>query len=135
FVRPGVHWLFWLPDIEDDWRPIDRRVQSGGVSPAIIGAFVTVLFVSPVFLNRLMPAGVDVSWARFDAAFQRWLLAPLVVLIAARLSLYTLAVLSERWRSRSGEWIRIVLWIGFVGLLAWALFGWSIFASAVTDTV
>lgn len=135
FVRPGVHWLFWLPDIEGDWRPIDRRVQPGGVSPAIIGAFVTILFVSPIFLDRLMPAGVDVSWARFDANFQRWLLAPLVALIAARLVLYTLAVVNERWRSRTAEWIRIGLWVGFVGLLFWALFGWGIFASDTTDTV
>lgn len=133
-ARPAVHWLFWLPDLEDDWRPIDRRVQPGGVAPAILGLLVTIFFVSPVFLDRLVPAGMDVSWARYDASFQRWLLAPLVALIAARVSLYTLAVLNERWRSRT-EWIRVTLWISFVGVLFWALFGWDIFASGVTDTV
>jgi hypothetical protein len=133
FARPGVHWLFWLPDIEDDWRPIDRRVQPGGIGPAIVGALATILFMSPIFIDRLMPASVDISWARFDADFQRWLLVPLVALIAARLSLYVLAVVNERWRSRT-ERIRIVLWIAFVGLLFWALFGWEIFASDLTDT-
>lgn len=132
FARPGVHWLFWLPDIEDDWRPVERPVQPAGIGPAIVGVLATILFISPVFLDRLMPAGVDVSWARYDSDFQRWLLMPLVVLIAMRLSLYVLAVVNERCRS-STEWIRIVLWIGFVGLLFWAIFGWDIFASDLTD--
>lgn len=132
FARPAVHWLFWLPDLEDDWRPVDRRIQPGGVAPAIVGLLATLLFVSPVFVDRLLP--MDVSWARYDADFQRSLLAPLVVLIGARLSLYLLSVWSERWRSPT-EWVRIVLWTGFVGMLFWALFGWDIFASDVTDAV
>lgn len=135
FARPGVHWLFWLPDIEDDWRPVDRQPHSTGISPAIVGAVVTILFITPVFLDRFMPPGMDISWARYDADFQRWLLAPLVALIAARLSLYTVAVVNERWRSRTVEWVRIVLWSAFVGLLGWALFRWDIFASDVADMV
>lgn len=133
FARPAVHWLFWLPDIEDDWRPVDRRVQPGGIGPAIVGALATIAFIAPVFLDRLTPAAVDLSWLRYDAGFQRWLLGPLVTLIAARLALYVLAVASERWRSRRFEWIRIVLWVAFVGLLALALFGWDIFAADGVD--
>lgn len=133
FARPWSHWIFWLPDIED-WQPIKRRVARGSVAFNVpFFALFPIFFVSPAwFLGHLAPDGVDVSWVRYDPDFRQWPLAPLIGLMVARLSLYTLAAVSEHWQART-QWVRLVLWVGFGALLVWPAFGWDIFASELTD--
>ena len=86
------------------------------------------------FLDFIVPAGVDTSWARYDPAFQRGLLAPLIALMVVRLALFAFAVANERWRERS-EPLRFGLWALLIGALLWALLGWDIFASPTTDVL
>jgi hypothetical protein len=134
FTRPWTHYILWVP-VAKDWQPGEEDIvyAGGSVVPPLLFGLLTIFFASPAwFLDFILPAGVDTSWARYDADFQRWLLAPLIALMAARLALFTLAVVASRWRART-EPIRFGLWVGFVGVLIWALFGWDIFASTTTD--
>jgi hypothetical protein len=141
FVRPWTHYVFWVP-FARDWLPPDKEedIQYGGnagghVVRLLVPTLVVTFFVSPVwFLNFFVPAGVDTSWARYDAAFQRGLLAPLIALMGVRLALFGLAVANQRWRDRS-EPLRFGLWALFIGALIWALLGWDIFASPTTDVL
>jgi hypothetical protein len=70
----------------------------------------------------------------YDENFRRWLLLPLIALMSARWLLFTAAVINNRLRA-STEGVRFVLWVVFIGLLSWALLGWPIFASGVTDAL
>ena len=70
----------------------------------------------------------DPSWLRYDDDFRAQLLVPLIVLMATRLALFTVATVSERWRART-ELVRTGLWVAFVAMLVSALVGWDIFAA------
>jgi hypothetical protein len=133
-ARPAVHWLFWIP-FPTDWRPGEpeatRRRAALGAAP--IGAVLTILLIAPAWiLGHLLPAAVNTSWASYDPDFQRWLLPPLLVLMAVRLMLFGAVTLVERWRAPT-EAVRFGLWVCFVALLCWALFGWRIFAYPLTE--
>jgi hypothetical protein len=137
FERSWTHWIFWLP-MPEDWRPkggADHVLWSSAHTLLPLATVVTILFIDPAWLlDRLLPAGTDASWARYDEAFGRWLRWPLIALMAARISIYAVAVFNPRWRAPT-ETLRGCLWIAFVGLLYWAMLGWDIFASPLTDLV
>jgi uncharacterized membrane protein len=98
-----------------------------------VGAVLTIFFIAPAsILRHFLPAGTDTSWALYDGHFQRWLLAPLIALIAVRLVLLAAAALNERRRERT-EALRFGLWVCFVAVLYWALLGGRIFAHVFTD--
>jgi hypothetical protein len=135
-ARPGIHWLFCVP-FPKDWHPseADATQRRAALGAAPIGALLTVLFSAPAWiLGHLLPAGVNTSWALYDVNFKRWLLPPLIALMAVRLVLFATVTLSERWRAPT-EAIRFGLWVGFVALLYWAVFGWHIFAQPLTDAL
>lgn len=141
FHRPWTHGIFWLP-FADDWRP--ERITQPGVEadanarrPApillLLAAALITFFIAPAwFLERLLPAGADISWAQYADGFRLDLLWPLIALAAVRLAL-SAAVYAHRHWARPTEGIRFALWICFVGALAWAAFGWTIFAAEQTD--
>ncbi len=133
FERSWTHWIFWLPM---DWRPkggADYVLWSSAHTLLPLAMVVTILFVDPAWLlERLLPAGTDTSWANYDDAFGRWLRWPLIALMAARISIYAVAAFNSHWRERT-ETLRGCLWIAFVALLYWSLFGWHIFATPLTD--
>lgn len=121
------------PDKEGETR------SGGGTGGQIVGLLVLALlvtfFVSPAwFLDFILPASVDSSWARYDTAFQGGLLVPLILLMSARLALFTIAVYNEHWCART-EPLRFGLWVMFIGLLIWTLIGWDIFASPTVDFI
>jgi hypothetical protein len=131
FERPAIHFLFWLP-VRQDWqpRPVDHTYAAAKVLVPLAAA-VTILFVSPEWwLSRL--TGDDASWLRYGDDFGAQLLTPLLVLMSARLVLFTAAAVSLHWRART-ELVRAALWIAFVALLFAALVGWDIFASGIVD--
>jgi hypothetical protein len=134
--RPWTHWIFWVP-FPRQWRPgepeaTERRAAMGA---APLGAVLTIFFVAPAWiLSHLLPAGKDTSWALYDGHFQRWLLPPLIALMAVRLVLLAFAALSEQRRVRT-ELLRVSLWICFVALLYWAVFTGHIFANLTTDAL
>lgn len=133
FTRPWTHFIFWVP-VAQDWQPRQADVQYAGAKVAIpLYALLIVFFTSPAgILDLVLPADVNLSWAGYDADFQRWLLLPLTALMAARLAVFTFAVINQAWRARTQP-IRLALWIAFVAVLTWCAFSWDIFASAVTD--
>lgn len=134
--RPWTHWIFWVP-FPRAWRPGEPEAaeRRAAVGAAPLGAVLTVFFIAPAWiLSRLLPAGTDTSWALYDDQFQRWLLVPLIALMAVRLVLLAAAALNERWDTRT-ETLRVGLWICFVGLLYWAVFEGRIFASPATDAL
>ncbi len=137
FKRPWTHWIFWLP-LPEDWRPkggADYVLWSSVHALLPLAIVVTILCVDPAWLlDRLLPAGTDSSWARYDCDFALWLRWPLIALMATRTLLYALAAFNPRWRERT-ETLRGCLWITFVGLLYWSIFGWRIFASRLPDVV
>jgi hypothetical protein len=136
FSRPWTHWIFWLP-FPRDWRPgepeaTERRAALGA---APLGAVLTIFFIAPAWiLSCLLPAGANTSWALYDSSFQRWLLPPLIALMAVRLMLLVAVALNERWRTATAT-VRFSLWVCFVALLYWTVFGWHIFADLLTDAV
>ena len=135
-LRPWTHWIFWVP-FPRDWRPgepeaTERRAAMGA---APIGAVLTVFFIAPAWiLSHLLPAGTNTSWALYDENFRRWLLLPLIALMVVRLALLAAVALNERWRTPT-ETIRFGLWVCFVALLYWAVFGGRIFAHVMTDAL
>ncbi len=134
FVRPWQQYMFWVPSMRD-WLPQaepEEILYSRGVHRVVVlvlFALLAVLLSSPAWLPSV---GVDASWMRYDAAFQQGLFWPLLALMAVRLALYALAVFNERWRART-ELLRFGLWVGFVGVLTWALVAGAIFASPTAD--
>jgi hypothetical protein len=134
--RPWTHHLFWLP-LPADWRPVDRdtferRAELGALP---VGVALTIFFISPAwFLGHLTPAGTDTSWALYDPHFRHSLLPGLLALMIVRLALCAAAATSAELRARLAV-IRFALWVCFVGLLYWAVFGWHIFASPMADAL
>jgi hypothetical protein len=126
-LRPWTHWIFWVPTTSN-WVPVDReateRRAAKGAFP--IGVLAMVFFVSPAWF-------VGPSLGAYDADFRQWLLLPLLAIMATRLALFALAM-NERWRAPT-EGIRFALWVGFVALLYWALFGGHIFVNRTTDSL
>lgn len=134
-IRPWTHWIFWVP-FPREWRPGEPETAEwhAGVYAAPLGALLTIFFIAPAWiLNHLLPSGVDTSWALYDDHFQRWLLTPLIALMAVRLVLLVAAALNEQRRTRT-EALRFGLWICFVALSYWAVFSGRIFAHVITDT-
>jgi hypothetical protein len=128
--------IFWWP-AAPDWRPFDREGVERRVelSALPLGVLATVFFVAPAwFLGLLTRAGTDTSWALYDEGFRRTLLPVLIVLMVVRLTLCAVAGFSAQLRARL-EMVRVGLWVCFVGLLTWAVFGWTLFASAMTDAL
>ena len=102
---------------------------------APVGAILTIFFIAPAWiLGHLLPAGTDTSWALYDDHFQRWLLTPLIALMAVRLLLLAAVALNERRRART-ETLRFGLWVCFVALIYWAVFGGRIFAHGISDAL
>jgi hypothetical protein len=132
--RHWTHWLFWVP-MPARWRPRDpervSRRASGMLLPVTVA--LAIFFVAPAwFLERLLPAGTDTSWAQYDSVFQGALLAPLIALIAVRIVLFSATLVNVRWQAQT-EGVRFVLWVALVGLLYWAVLDWDIFANAAID--
>jgi hypothetical protein len=136
FSRPWTHWIFWLP-FPRDWGPGEPEAteRRAAMSAAPLGAALTVFFSAPAWLlGHLLPAGTNTSWALYDDNFRRWLLLPLIALMAVRLVLLAAVALNERWRTPT-EAIRFGLWVCFVALLYWTVCGWRIFAHVTTDAL
>ena len=135
-IRPWTHWIFWVP-FPREWRPGEPEAAEwrAGINAAPLGAILTIFFIAPAWiLAHLLPAGTDTSWALYDDRFQRWLLTPLIVLMAVRLVLLAAAALNERRRART-EALRFGLWVCSVALLYWAVFSGRIFAHVITDAL
>ena len=131
--RPWTHWIFWLP-MSEDWRPtVARRPGPLAVKIQIaLAALLTIFFAAPAWFLGLVLA--DASWARYDGDFSRWLLAPLIVVLAARVVLFA-AVTADPRRRAATESVRFGLWVVLVGLLYWAAFAWNIFAAPAVDAL
>lgn len=131
------HFLLWLP-LPADWRPVDREALKRIERRTELGAFplgvaVTIFLIAPAwFLGLLTPAGTNTSWALYDEHFRRTLLPVLIVLMVVRLALCATAAMNAGLRARL-EMIRYGLWVCFVGLLFWTVFGWHIFAIPAVD--
>jgi hypothetical protein len=135
-ARPGIHWLFWVP-FPKDWHPGEPEAtqRRAALGAAPLGAVLTVLFIAPAWiLGHLLPVGVNTSWALYDSQFAHSLLLPLIALMAVRLALFAAVTLNERWQAPTNA-IRFGLWVAFVALLYWAVFGWRIFAEPLTDVL
>ncbi len=135
---PAAFWnlIFWLPGA-GEWHPGEpqaaERRAAGNAAP--LGAVLTLFFIAPAwFLSHLLPAGSNISWAIYDGGFQRGLLLPLIALMIVRLLLQAAAMINARWQEPT-ETLRFGLRVLFVAVLAWAVFGWHIFAYPVTDAV
>jgi hypothetical protein len=132
FDRPGIHYLFWLP-VRQDWQPTQLEHPYSAAKTLIpLATALTIVFVSPEWFFGLFDPEADLSWLRYDGDFQNRLLPLLLVLMVARIALFTVATVSQRWRART-ELARFGLWASFVGLLLWSLIGWDIFASYRVD--
>jgi hypothetical protein len=132
--RPWTHWLFWLP-MAEDWRPggTDLVLWASAAFSVPLAVAITLLAIDPAWLlDRVLPTGIDASWASYDDDFRTWLRWPLIALMAARTLLYAVAAFDVRWRAPT-ETVRGCVWITFVGLLYWSILGWDIFASPLTD--
>lgn len=132
--RPWAHYLFWLP-VAADWRPLDpetfeRRAELGALP---LGIALTVFFVAPAwFLGFFTPEAT--SWALYDPHFGHSLLPVLIGFMVVRLALCAVAGIDARLRARLQP-IRLALWVCFVGLLYWTVFGWDVFASPAADAL
>jgi hypothetical protein len=141
FRRPWTHRIFWLPFV-DDWRP-DRipqprveaaaDVRRGAPFLLLLATALTIFFAAPAwFLENLLPAGTNISWARYADAFRSEWLWPVITLVAVRLGLSAAVHFNTRW-SRPTEGIRLALWICFVGALGWIVFNQTIFSVPQAD--
>jgi hypothetical protein len=133
--RHWSHYFFWVPSTTD-WRPIDREAtERRAAKGALPLAILTLLFfIAPAwFVGMFAWAGANPTWVVYDPGFQRWLLLPILALMAARMGLFV-AARNERWRAPTAG-LRFALWVAFVALLYWALFGWSIFANRLSDAL
>jgi hypothetical protein len=131
--RPWTHWIFWLP-MAEDWRPPSGR-RPGRIAIKIqiaLATVATIFFAAPAWFLSLLIA--DSSWARYDDDFSRWLVAPLIALCAVRVVLFA-AVAADARRRAATESLRFGLWVALVGLLYWAAFGWTIFATPAVDAL
>lgn len=131
--RPWTHWIFWLP-MSEDWQPtLVRRPGPREVKLQIaLAALATGLFAAPAWFLGLFVA--DASWARYDGDFGRWLLAPLIGLMVARLALFV-AITADPRRRATTEKLRFGLWAALVGVLYWSAFAWTIFAAPAVDAL
>jgi hypothetical protein len=131
--RPWTHWIFWLP-MAEDWQPNAAR-QPGPREVKVqiaLAALVTVFFAAPAWFLGMFVA--DASWAQYDGGFSRWLLAPLIGLLVARLALF-IAITADARRRGPTEILRFGLWVALVGLLYWSAFGWTIFTAPSIDAL
>jgi hypothetical protein len=132
FERPGIHYLFWLP-VRQDWQPAQLEHPYSAAKTLIpLATLLTIVFVSPEWFFGLFDPEANLSWLRYDRAFQDRLLPVLLVLMLTRIALFTAATVSRQWRART-EFVRFGLWVAFVALLVWLLFGWDVFASTTVD--
>jgi hypothetical protein len=135
-TRSWAHFIFWLP-ASTDWRPldragVDRRAELGALP---IGVVATVFFISPAwFLGFFTRPGADISWALYDESFRRGLLPVLIGVMVARLVLCAIAGFNAHLRAKLDS-IRLAAWVCFVGLLTWAVFGWTLFAASIADAL
>jgi len=135
-VRPWTHWIFWVP-FPGPWHPGEPEAteRRAAMNAAPLGALLTLFFIAPArLLDHVLPAGADTAWVRYDDTFRQWLLPPLIALMAGRLLLLAAVALNERWRKPT-ESLRFGLWVCFVALLYWTLFGWPVFSNAATDAL
>ena len=122
--------------VSTGWRPFDteafeRRIELRALP---IGVVVTVLFIAPHWFLGLFARGTDTSWALYDDGFRSSMLPALIALMVVRLALCGVAGFNADMRARL-DGIRFALWVCFVGLLTWAVFGWAIFASHIADAL
>jgi hypothetical protein len=134
FSTPWTHFIFWLP-VPMNWRPFDsegfeRRVELRAVP---LGVMATIFFVAPAwYLGLLTRADTDTSWVLYDEGFRHSMLPVLIALMVVRLALCAVAGFNAHLRGRL-DLIRFALWVCFVGLLTWTVFGWTLFAGHVAD--
>jgi hypothetical protein len=134
--RHWTHWILWLP-FPKAWRPGEPEAteRRAALYAAPLGAALTLVFIAPAWLlDHLLPAGTNTSWALYDDHFRRWLLLPLIALMAVRLVLLAAVALNERWRTPT-ETVRFGLWVGFVALSYGAVFDGPIFAHPITNAL
>lgn len=135
--RPWTHFIFWLP-LPADWRPVDReaferRAELGALP---LGVVFTIFFIAPAwFFGLFTRAGTDTSWALYDEHFRHSLLPALIVLMVVRLAMCATAAGINARVHAPREITRFGLWVCFVGLLYWTLFGWVIFANPAVDAL
>jgi hypothetical protein len=135
-VRPWTHWLLWLP-IPRAWRPVDHAANARRLAIRLVplSTVVTLFFFAPSWwLQLLLPAGTDTSWAAYEESFHHWLFPPLLALIVVRLLMLMTVVINVRVWTRL-EAVRVTLWACFVALLIWVLFDWQIFANGITNAL
>jgi hypothetical protein len=123
--RPWTHWILWLP-MSEEWRPKRAAGPQATKIQITLATILTVFFAAPAWFLSLLVA--DASWAQYDAGFRRWLLVPLIALLAGRIAL-SAAVAADARRRAPTETLRFGLWVVFVGVLYWAAFAWNIFAA------
>ena len=134
-ARPGFIGCSGFPSPKTG-TPVNRKPRSGAPHWVLPRSAP----YSPSCLSRrrgfsaLLPAGVNTSWALYDAKFGHWVLPPLIALMAVRLVLFAAVTLNERWQAPTNA-LRFGLWVAFVALLYWAVFGWRIFAEPLTDVL
>jgi hypothetical protein len=135
-LAPLWNLIFWIPG-GGAWRPGEPQASErrAARNAAPLGAVLTIFFFAPAWiLAQLLPGGTNTSWAVYDSHFQHVLLPALIALMAMRLLLLALVTLNARRRAAT-ENLRFGLWVTFVALLYWAVFGWHIFAYPFTDAV
>jgi hypothetical protein len=108
-------------------------VRRGAPFLLLLATALTIFFAAPAwFLENLLPAGTNISWARYADAFRSEWLWPVITLVAVRLGLSAAVHFNTRW-SRPTEGIRLALWICFVGALGWIVFNQTIFSVPQAD--
>ncbi len=136
-----LQWAFTLPAVfalrvtlRDWWRGSGFGALAWGAcwsSGSVSGRG----FIAPAwFLGFLTHNGTDTSWTLYDEGFRRSMLPVLIVLMVVRLALCAMAGVNARLRARL-DLVRFALWVCFVGLLIWTVFGWTIFGSHVADAL
>ena len=111
----AVHTLPVLVPVRQDWQPHLPIIHIRRRRSSFRWRHVDDLFVSPEWWLGLLTEP-DPSWLRYDDDFRGQLLAPLIVLMATRMALFTVATVSKHWRART-ELVRVGLWVTFVAVL------------------